>query len=180
MARLSIDREQYMKFSRPRNTCLLCMKPLNVDGRHQSQIALGDADEAVRKDFCLECWGSMGREEYFSFWVTTRVSAPSAEERRLAKSDRNEALWRLFAALYAAESRDLAPQLFLLAHLLMKYKVLIFVGVQPDGRLGFKAPKLDDLYFVEDVAIDSVDFSTVKASVEEQALAYVPKDGEEE
>lgn len=177
-SRPSVDRDQYLKFGRARNNCLLCTAPLNVDGRHPSLISLSEKEEAVRKDFCPDCWGKLGEEQYFSFWVTTRVNAPSPEQRRLAKSERNEALWRLFAALYTTESQDLAPQLFFLAHLLMKYKVLVFKGVH-DGRLRFVHPKLEETFDIEDVPIESVDFLSVKNAVEEQALAFVPDDAQD-
>ncbi|CAN5381846.1 hypothetical protein BH09SUM1_BH09SUM1_03160 [soil metagenome] len=167
------DRDQYLKFSRPRNNCLLCSAALNVDGRHASLINLADKEEAVRKDFCPTCWAKMREEGYFSFWVTKRVNEPSPEQRRLARSERNEALWRLFAALYESDSTELASQLFLLAHLLMKYKVLTFGGAQ-DGKLRFIHPKLEETFLIQDVAVDSVDFVSVKNAVEQQALAYAP------
>jgi len=181
MASKFSDRDQYLKIGRPRDTCLLCQSPLNVDGRHPSLLEMGDREEAVRKDFCAKCWGSMGEQGYFSFWVTKRVNAPSAAERRLARSERNDALWRLFAALYGQKDAavDLAPQLFLLAHLLLRYKVLQFAGVQ-EGRLRFVHPKLEESFLIADVAIDQVDFSKIKAEVEEQALEFVGETDEEE
>jgi hypothetical protein len=182
MARVTSDRDSYLRFGRARNECLLCSAPLNVDGAHPSVIQVNDKEEAIRQDFCPVCWGRMTEKGYFSFWVTKRVNAPSAQERRLARGERNEALWRLFSALYAAQSAELAPQIFLLAHLLMRYKVLTFLGLR-EGRLAFLHPKLEETYLVEDLPIESIDFHAVKTEVEAQALAYAPsamEDGAEE
>jgi hypothetical protein len=172
MAAESASKEQYLKISRPRNDCLLCSRPLNVDGKHPSLIEISSTEEAIRKDFCPECWERMREQGYFSFWLTKRVNEPSPEERRLAKADRNEALWRLFSALYASGEGELAPQLFFLAHLLMKYKVLAYAGPGKDGRLMFHHPKLGETFEIEDVPLDSADFAEIRRQVEQQAVGY--------
>lgn len=170
------DKDVYLRITRPGSTCLLCNKPLNVDGHHPSLIQLSGKEEVIRKDFCPECWQRLGEESYFSFWVTKRVTAPSVEERRLMRSERNEALWRLFAALYSRESEEgLAAQLFLLAHLLMKYRVLTFSGVAEDGKLVFVHPKLGESFEVLDIPLDSADFVGLKESLEQQAVQYAPE-----
>jgi hypothetical protein len=178
MARLSTERDSYLHVARPRNACLLCAAPLNVDGRHPSVIVLSEKEEAIRQDFCPTCWGRMVEKGYFSYWVTKRVNAPSAEQRRLARGERNEALWRLFSALHATGNNELAPQLFFIAHLLMRYKVLTFQGLR-DGKLVFLHPKLEESYQIEDLPIEAIDFLSVKNEVEAAALAYVPDDDEQ-
>lgn len=171
------DRSSYLRIGRAGNTCLLCNAPLNVDGKHPSTLEVKDAQEAIRKDFCPACWPRLADGGYFSFWVTKRVSAPSAKERRLARSERNEALWRLFAALYSSdEASNLAPQLFFLAHLLMRYKVLTFQGPAEDGLLEFQHPRLGETFRIADVPVEEVDFSAVQRQVEDQALAYAPEE----
>jgi hypothetical protein len=174
MARLSIDKDNYLHFSRARNTCLLCTAPLNVDGRHPSMIVLSEKEEAIRQDFCPSCWERMTEKGYFSYWVTKRLNAPSPEQRRLARGERNEALWRLFSALYATSNPDVAPQLFFLAHLLMRYKVLTYQGLR-DGKLQFFHAKLEESYQIEDLPFETIDFLSVKNEVESAALAYVPE-----
>ncbi len=175
------DRSAYLRVGRAGNACLLCNKPLNVDGRHPSVLEVKDAQDAIRKDFCPECWPRLADEGYFSFWVTRRVAAPSAKERRLARTERNEALWRLFAALYASEdSSTLAPQLFFLAHLLMRYKVLTFQGLSQDGLLEFQHPRLGETFHIADVPLEEVDFSAVQKEIDEQAMSYAPEPREQE
>lgn len=172
MAEKTKNADGYLQFSRAANTCLLCSAPLNVDGRHPSLIQLSERAEVIRKDFCPTCWGRLGEEEYFSFWVTKRVNALSPEQRRLAKSERNEALWRLFAALYASEGPDLSAQLFLLAHLLLRYRVLAYDGTTPTGNIVFLHPKLGERFEIPDLPLDSVDFVSIKSGLEQQALQY--------
>ncbi len=166
--------DSYLKFSRPGNKCLLCDNPLNVDGRHPSLIEVSDEeDDIVRKDFCHECWENLGKSDYFSFWVTRRITAASPEERRLAKSERNDALWRLFSALYADETSDFAPQLFLLSHLLMKYRVLQYKGINEDGSLNFVHQKLGESFKIPELPLDAVDFVSLKEDIEKQAVNLV-------
>jgi hypothetical protein len=170
MARATLDRESYLRFSRAKANCLLCNEALNVDGSHPSTLVIEKREEAVRQDFCRVCWDRMAEKGYFSFWVTKRVNAPTAAERRLARSERNDAMWRLFAGLYAVQSSELQPQLFLLAHLLMRYKILTFLGLR-EGKLCFLHAKLEDTYHVEDLPFESIDFVTVKSAVEEKVQA---------
>lgn len=168
------DRDLYLKFSRPSDHCLLCQAPLNVEGSHATFLEVADRDQAIRKDFCPDCWRKKEEASYFSFWVTKRVNQPTARERRLAKGERNEALWRLFSALHAGGGEDLAPQLFLLAHLLMKYKVLNFSG-QRDGKLEFIHPKLGETFLIEDLPLDSADFVEIHQQIDEQMHEFTPE-----
>jgi hypothetical protein len=83
-------------------------------------------------------------------------------------------IWRLFAALYGTEDApELGPQLFLLAHLLMKYKVLVYTGPVEGGKLRFTHPKLGEVFDVADLPLDAADFAKINAEVEQQALSYV-------
>ncbi len=177
--KVDANRDTYLAFTRPANTCLVCGTPLNVDGRHPTLLAISDKQEAIRRDFCPTCWNKVGDEEYFSFWVTKRVNSVSAEERRLHRSERNEALWRLFAALYTSETHDdVDAQLFLLAHLLMRYRVLNFAGTDENGKLLFIHPKLGESFAIANLSLDEADFVSVKTDLEKQAVHYVPEIGE--
>lgn len=167
------DRDLYLRFARPSNHCLLCQAPLNVEGSHATYLEVADREQAIRKDFCPDCWRQKEEQSYFSFWLTKRVNQPSARERRLARGERNEALWRLFTALHSSEGEDLAAQLFLLAHLLMKYKVLNFVGSR-DGKLEFVHPKLGETFLIEDLPLDSADFVGIHQQLDEQMHDFAP------
>ncbi len=165
----------YLHFRRPENNCLLCGEAIHGDGHHPSVIKYSATEDVIRNDFCPKCWEQMEDRQYFSFWVTKRIEAPTAEERRLLRSERNEALWRLFSALYDSDrTQEVGPQLFLLAHLLMRFKVLIFKGQGEDGRLEFEHTKLELSFKVEDYPLDAVDFVKVKDEVEQKAIDFAP------
>ncbi len=164
------DRDQYLKFRRPHDECLLCGTSLPSAGRHPTVLEIGDREEAVRRDFCPACWEKAGNPGYFSFWVTKRISGPTAAERRLARHERNEAFWRLFLALQAAQSDEYRPQLFLLAHLLMRYRVMNFKGTNAQGELLFEAAPTGETYRIADVPESSAEFGAILKAVEEQAV----------
>ncbi len=164
------DRDQYLKFRRPHDQCLLCGTSLPSAGRHPTVLEFDDKEEAVRRDFCPACWQKAGNPGYFSFWVTKRISGPTAAERRLAKHERNEAFWRLFLALHGAQTDEYRTQLFLLAHLLMRYRVMTFKGTGPDGTLMFEAAPTGETYRIADVPEGSAEFGAIMKSVEDQAV----------
>ncbi|MBI5155023.1 hypothetical protein HZA57_07280 [Candidatus Poribacteria bacterium] len=167
--------ESYLQFRRPDRECLLCGTLLTEISRHPSVLKISEKDEAIREDFCPKCWAQLEHREYFSYWVTRRIqSGPSPEERRLAKSERNEALWALFNALYSRKSEELAPQLFLLAHLLMKYRVLAYLGPAEDGQLRFYHQATQETYLIGDLPLDQVSFVEVKEQVDGQLHEYAP------
>lgn len=169
-----LDREAYLKFRRPHDECLLCGTSLPAAGKHPTVLDIDGKEEAIRRDFCPKCWVEAEKPEYFGFWLTKRIDAPTGRERRLARAERNEALWRLFNALHETENPELRPQLFLLAHLLMRYRVLTFRSTEADGTLLFEHQPSGVTFRVADVPIESVPFAEVKKAVESEALKYAP------
>lgn len=168
--------DSYLQFRRPARQCLLCGVQLDTLDRHPSALKFGgDVENAVREDICPTCWDNLGDRDYFGAWVTRRIQeGQTPEQRRLAKSERNEALWALFNAVYAIRSEELEPQVFLLAHLLMKYRVLQFAGVGGDGMLEFVHGPTQERYRVVDLPLDAVSFVDVKAHIDSQLHQYAP------
>ncbi len=138
-----MERDNYLQIGRPSNECALCGRALAEIGRHPSVIDEPEektdrkskdkarnkdkekdkeSDPTPRRDFCPECWSKAKDLKYFSFWLARRTRP--APNRKLAKAERNEVLWRLFSALTTRQEPETEPQRFLLAHLLMKYGVL--------------------------------------------------------
>lgn len=172
--------DSYLQFRRPNKECLLCGTTLEVTGKHPTILRLGDKDEAIRQDFCPACWQRMEERDYFSFWVTKRIlEGPTSTQRRLAKSERNEALWALFAALYARRSPELDPQLFLIAHLLMKYRVIAYQGVDEAGMLRFFHAGTQETYMIADLPLDAVSFVDAKEAIESSLHEFAPRKPEE-
>jgi len=158
--------DSYLQFRRADRECLLCGTSLPDVGKHPSILKFGEKAETIRQDFCPKCWGQMEHREYFSYWLTRRLNeGPSPEERKLVKAERNERLWALFNALYAERSEELAPHLFLLAHLLMKYRVLAFQGREGDELRFLHAPS-QETYRIADLPLSAVSFIDVKEEID--------------
>lgn len=172
--------EGYLQFKRAARACLVCGTSLPELERHPTMLKMGSTDEAIRQDLCPQCWDKLDQKEYFSYWITRRYQqGPSPEDRRLAKAERNEALWALFNALYAREDRSqLAPQLFLLAHLLMKYRILAYKGPKDDGRLEFFHGPTQETFLIDDLPLESVSFVDVMGEIDGQLLEYAPAKNE--
>ncbi|MBX3730597.1 MAG: hypothetical protein KF858_15585 [Candidatus Sumerlaeia bacterium] len=168
--------EGYLQFKRAARACLVCGTSLPELERHPTILTLSPLDEAVRQDLCPTCWDRLDQKEYFSYWITRRYQqGPSAEDRRLARSERNEALWALFNALYARTDRaEYASQLFLLAHLLMKYRLMAYKGVAADGRLTFFHGPTQETYLIDDLPLASVSFVDAMTSIDGQLTQYAP------
>jgi len=151
-----MDRESYLQIHRPANQCVLCGASLIEEGRHPSAIEEGRTpegeEEPARRDFCSKCWENRGDQKYFSHWLVKR--ARPEPNRRLAKAERNEVLWRLFSALSGRKDRQTEAHLFLLAHLLMKYGILKWRANRRDDEgnnwIVFEHPQTNEEFKVRD------------------------------
>ncbi|MDX1973819.1 MAG: hypothetical protein SFY68_14910 [Candidatus Sumerlaeia bacterium] len=162
----------YLKFKRSSRRCLLCDCSLDALEKHPTTLDLPkNADDAIRNDVCNACWNQMENKSYFSFWISKRFQeGPTPEQRRLAKAERNDALWKLFLILQQDRSaEDYAAQIFLVAHLLMKYRILQFQERQGDDLVFYHSPTAER-YTVRDVPIDSVDFVEIKSRVDKGVM----------
>lgn len=173
--------DSYLQFRRASRNCLVCGVSLPELERHPSILKLSATEEAIREDICPTCWDRLGEKQYFASWITRRYQeGPSPEERRLARAERNEALWALFNALYALrEADDLAAQLFLIAHLLMKYRILSFKGVGEGGTLLFFHQPTQETFEIQDLPLEEVSFVEVNKAIEGRLHEFAPK-GESE
>lgn len=173
--------DSYLTFKRAGRNCLLCNASLPELERHPTVLKLSEKEEAIREDLCPKCWDHMAEREYFSYWITRRIQVgPSPEERRLARSERNEALWALFNALYSRDdAEDFTPQLFLLAHLLMKYRILQYTGHEDENTLVFQHPQSGARYLIPELPLDEVPFVDAMMEVEKRMRDHVPEPGDE-
>ena len=150
-----MDRESYLQVNRPANECALCGASLVDQGHHPSVIEEQEGGEAARRDFCSTCWSNLTDQKYFSFWLVKR--ARPEPNRRLAKAERNEVLWRLFSALSGRRESQTEPHLFLLAHLLMKYGILKWKANRHDEEganwIVFEHPQTSEEFKVRERAL---------------------------
>lgn len=147
-----MDREAYLQIHRPANECVLCGASLLESGRHPSAIDDKDEGEPERRDFCQECWGKRDDHKYFCQWLVKRTRPEP--NRRLAKAERNDVLWRLFSALAGRQEPQTEAHVFLLAHLLMKYGILKWRANrrEPDGAnwILFEHPQTNEEFKVRE------------------------------
>ena len=150
-----MEREEYLQIHRPSNQCVLCGGSLVEEGHHPSVLKESESGEPTREDFCRKCWDNIQDRKYFSFWLAKRVRPEP--NRRLAKAERNEVLWRLFNALTSQRDSKTELHIFLLAHLLMKYGILRWKSNQPDedgvNCILFEHPQTNEEFKVRERAL---------------------------
>lgn len=128
-----MNKEQILAIERPAPTCAECNRPIEDLDRHPTRLKIQLDDQTKRGDYCPECWEFIKSEAYDSYWVTKREK----RERRLPKLSRREkaiAARALFESLWDQRDReDVDADLYMLAHLLMKW-----------GGLKWKADTTDE------------------------------------
>lgn len=170
-----MEKEQYLKISRPQNVCVSCGVPIADAGKHPSAIASpeekAESDDPVRRDFCPQCWESIRDKDYFSFWLARREKP---KPRKIeGRKQRNATLLSYFDYLYEKKDPEYAQHLFFLAHMLMKFSVLRWVRTLPPAspeeaeRIVFKNTVTDDLLEIENVVLEDERVATIKKEIDE-------------
>ena len=183
-----MEKDQYLNVSRPNKVCLLCGRSLKEVQKHPSILTKWE-NEAIRKDFCPECWEKMKDRDYFSYWVTKRIT--SAPKRQLTKKERNDLLLRLFESLYRQQEKQNSYSLFFLAHLLMRYKIFHWKGSRnlPED-LDAGTPERTLLIFenrytgeeieITDQELDGEKILNTRTEIDEYLTTNLPEETEEE
>ncbi len=115
-----MDKETLLSLGRPQRKCMNCDGALDQIERHPSALR-GDRRRLERLDYCPECWERVKDEVFDSFWMVRRQTGPRRAPK-LNRRQRSIALRALFESLWdRREQEDVAPELYLLAHLLMKW-----------------------------------------------------------
>jgi hypothetical protein len=126
----------------------------------------------LRHDYCTACWNDLKERAYFSFWIGKR-SLAGLPPKKLNKAERNVALAALFDSLADRSDEDpgLAPHLFFLAHLLMKFKIFRWLPAAPHPRTGepmlrFLKTQTGEEIYVRDVEMSDETIVRVREEVE--------------
>jgi hypothetical protein len=172
-AGVTMDKEQYLKISRPQNLCIKCGAEIARAGKHLSALSNStqDEDDPVREDFCAECWLEMRDKDYFSFWLARREKPKIRKIQN--RKERNSTLLSYFEYLYQKKDPEYAQHLFFLAHILMKYSVLRWQRSEPaatpdeNDKLIFKNTVTDDLVVIEAVMLDEERLVVIKKEIDE-------------
>ncbi len=159
-----MDREIYLKISKPRAECILCGAPLAEMGKHPSVLlppAEGtdenEGDIPQRQDYCAECWEKCSQHNYVGFWVARRE--PPRPRKVQNRRERNARLAAYFDYFYHDQNGQHAGRLFFLAHLLMRYGVLRWLRTEKDPETQRERIVYRHVVADEDVVIESVELS---------------------
>lgn len=172
-----MDKQMYLKISRPQNVCVRCGATIAEAGKHPSAIfeaeekAKQEDESPLRQDYCSECWGKLNEKEYFSFWMARREK-PKVKKIQTRKQ-RNATLLSYFDFLYQKNDPEYAQHLFFLAHLLMKFSVFRWLksepATEPDGeeRIVFRNTATDDVVTITAVSLDEQRLVEIKREIDE-------------
>ena len=159
---------------RPSGVCVLCESSLVEQERHPSILTQDQASapkkekERSRQDFCEKCWENLEDHSYFSFWLAKRTRPQP--NRRLVKAERNDILWRLFNALLTNPQTETETHLYILAHLLMKYRLLRWRSNETDESgmswVVFANPKTTEEYRVREFALTDTSLTQALQEIE--------------
>lgn len=177
-----MEKEALLTIGRPQRLCVNCNAALADIARHPSALRHAGKLKFERLDYCPECWQHIKDEAYESFWITHR----EVKERRAPKLNRRQrslALRALFETLWdKRDGEDLGPQLYLLAHMLMKWGGLKWKESRQDAA-GRELVVFEDIGTGEEVAVPSVEMSdealaAATAQIDEYMKQYEPEDGD--
>ncbi len=127
---MTIKKDQYLNICKPNEACLMCGCSLVETLKHPSMIKSEESD-IIRKDFCPECWKKIANRDYFSWWIARRILPD--RKKKISRKERDDLLLRFFEYIHDLPKPWDARQeylLYFLAHLLMRYKVLIWKGTR--------------------------------------------------
>ena len=127
--------KQY-EINRPAEKCVMCGKPIIGMTKHPTTLHADDSQNALlRNDYCETCWEKVKEKDYFSYWVTRRVPRSGKEERQKKETARQTAI-RLFEQMMQSEDEDRTARLYILAHLLLRFRIFKWKGSEINGETG--------------------------------------------
>lgn len=166
-----MDKETLLSIGRPQRHCMNCKGPLDEIERHPSALKSEGERPVARYDFCPTCWEQLKDDAYDSFWLTRR-EVKARRMPKLTRRDRNMALRALFESLWdRRDSEDVDAPLYLLAHLLMKWKGLIWRENEIDaagrGHVIFEDPASGERISVAEVEIPDQKLVEIQQEIED-------------
>ncbi len=120
------------RVARPTGRCAATGRPLEPGTTCLATLSERPDDEGLdRRDYCLEAWESGARPEgLFSYWKTT-VPHPDARQKVFVD---DAVLLDLFERLAGDDRRQRVAYRFILALVLMRKKLLRYVGRTAEGE----------------------------------------------
>jgi len=140
----------------PSGKCMVCDRDLASVGKHPSVLHVDEKGEPQRRDICPDCWEKMADRKFFSFWLTQRE--PPKPDPRVTREEQNRRLMALFEQMRDSGDERFRPHLYVLAHALMKRRLLKWEGTKKDekgmDRIVFRSVANGELIQVEEVDIE--------------------------
>jgi len=110
--------------SKTAGLCAACRKDLQAGEQFVATVRQ-EADEFLRADYCLACWGEGPRDSQADVVGVWRSRVPQPQEKRRLFVD-NELLINFFERLDGAESTAKLCFRYVLALVLMRKKLLVY------------------------------------------------------
>ena len=161
-----MNQVDYSTIPGPSRQCVVCGRDLAPVSKHPSVLEVTEDGQPERRDACPECWEKIADREFFSFWLTHRE--PPKPDTRRTREEHRAAVMRLFEQMLAGRDQRFRPHLYLLAHTLMKYRLLKWEGTEKSEegleRIIFRNRATDELIRIE--GIDLSDDNLIAAQRE--------------
>ncbi|MEN6626356.1 MAG: hypothetical protein ABFD69_09035 [Candidatus Sumerlaeia bacterium] len=157
-----------------------CDAPIDTIERHPSVLRSAGKRDIERCDYCPTCWEQLKDDAYDSFWMTRRDTTPR-KAPKLNRRERSMALRALFESLWdRRENEDVGPEIYLLAHLLMKWGGLKWRenGADIAGRpcLVFEDPASGDRIEIADMEVGDERLASIQQRIDDFLSEYADED----
>lgn len=144
------------EINRPGETCLMCGKSLDQIERHRSALSTDEENQVLlRYDYCSECWETVKEQPFFSKWITRRV-IKNTETERAQRQNLREGACRIFQETLQSDTLNRSARLYILAHLLLRLRVLKWLGHEILEETGEQVLVFEDIKSHERVTIPHV------------------------
>ena len=144
------------EINRPGETCLMCGKSLDHIERHRSALSSDDENQVLlRYDYCSDCWETVKDQPFFCNWITRRV-IKNTESERAQRQNLRERACRIFLETLQADASNRSARLYILAHLLLRLRVLKWLGHEILEDTGERILVFEDIRSHERVVIPHV------------------------
>lgn len=171
----------YTEIPGPGRACIVCDRELTSLPKHPTVLDVGRKGAAERRDVCPECWEKMADGEFFSFWLTQRE--PPKRDMRRTRAQQRAALLRLFEQFHASGDERFRLHLYVLAHMLMKWRLLAWEGTETGEngveRVIFRNTTTEDVIAVEEVDLNDEGLVAVKREIDIALAVDVTEDEED-
>lgn len=151
------------------NQCITCGKDLVGIQKHPTVLSVTEKGEAQRQDICEECWEKVESGEIVTFWLNLRE--PPKPDTRRTRAQQREALRQLFERFVASGDERLKIHIYVMAHLLMKHRLLVWKGSERDEsgkeKIVFQHPVTEERMLVDEVMdLDDEKLLAVKREID--------------